>query len=136
MTDYFSNMAADNLRFMRSRPLLSLANGTYDLFRIPKFAFIDEIWLWITTAYAGGATGVATVGFKGNGETADADGFMDSTYTDAESTGMKRMTGDAQPGSQGKWFNDASGIVTITLSAGTNTTLLIGHVFVKYYVLH
>lgn len=129
-------MAADNVRLMRSRPLLELADGTYNLIRLPRYAFVDQIWFWVTQAYAGGATGTATIGFTGNGETADPDGFMDATATGAEATGMKVMTADGQPGSLGKWFSAASGMVTITLSDGTHTTLLIGHVFVRYTVLH
>lgn len=136
MVDFYSGIAADNIRLARSRTLLDLADGTYDLIRIPKFAFVDEVWFWITTAYAGGSSGAATVGFKGNGETADPDGFMDATQAGARAAGMKRMTPDAQPGSQGKWFSTASGTLTLTLAKGDDTTLLRGWMFMRYYVLH
>jgi hypothetical protein len=136
MPDAISRIAADNVRLARSRTLLDLADGTYNLIRIPKFAFVDEVYFWVTTAYAGGTTGAATVGFTGNGESADPDGFMDATFADGRATGMKRMTGDAQPGSQGKWFSTASGMLTLTLAKGDDTTLLRGWLFMKYYVLH
>lgn len=135
MPDKLSLRSSDNFRLVRSDNLLSLADGTYNLIRIPKFAFVDQIWLYITTAYAGGAGGSATIGFAGNGETADPDGFMDATQAGARATGMKVMTGDAQPGSQGKWFNTAGGLLTITLAKSTDTTLLVATVFMRYSVL-
>jgi basic membrane lipoprotein Med (substrate-binding protein (PBP1-ABC) superfamily) len=136
MPDAISRIAADNVRLARSRTLLNLADGTYNLIRIPKFAFVDEVYLYITTAYAGGTTGAGTVGFTGNAESADVDGFMDATVAGVRATGMKRMTTDAQPGSQGKWFQTASGMLTITLAKGDDTTLMTGWLFMKYFVLH
>ncbi len=135
MADKLSLRASDNYRLVRSDTLLELADGTYNLIRIPKFAFVDEVWLYITQAYAGGSGGAATIGFVGNGETADPDGFMDATQAGARATGMKRMTGDAQPGSQGKWFSTAGGLLTITLAASTDTTLLKAIVFMRFSVL-
>lgn len=136
MPDIISRIAADNVRFARSRTLLDLADGTYNVIPIPKFAFVDEVYFNITTAYAGGSTGAATVGFTGNGESADVDGFLDATAAGARATGMKRMTIDAQPGSQGKWFQVASGMLTLTLAKGDDTTLLRGWLFMKFFVLH
>lgn len=135
-TDIISTIAADNYRLARSKTLYELDDDTYYLVRIPKYAFVDQIWLWVTQAYAGGASGAATVGFIGNGETADPDGFMDATQAAARVAGMKIMTGDTQPGSKGKWFTDAGGLLTITLSKGTDTTLLIGHVLMRYTVIY
>ncbi len=136
MPDAISRIAADNVRLARSRTLLDLADGTYNLIRIPKFAFVDEVYFWVTTAYAGGSTGAAEIGFSGNGETADVNGFMDTTQAGARATGMKRMTPDAEPGSKGKWFQTASGMLTITFAKGDDSTLVTGWVFMKYYVLH
>lgn len=135
MVNRLSLRASDNHRLVRSDTLLELADGTYNLIRIPKFAFVDEVWLSITQAYAGGSTGAATVGFVGNGETADTDGFMDATQAGARATGMKRMSEDAQPGSKGKWFSAAGGLLTITLAKGNDTTLLIATVFMRFSVL-
>jgi hypothetical protein len=136
MPDFISGHASDNFRLGRSKTLYELADGTYNLFLIPKFAFVMQIWFYITQAYAGGAAGSATIGFTGNGETADPDGFMDATACGARATGYKIMTDDTQPGSKGKWFNTASGFLTITLAKSTDTTLLRGFVFVQYSVLH
>jgi hypothetical protein len=136
MPDFLSTIAADNIRLARSKTLVNLADGTYNLIMLPKFAFVKQIWLYVSVAYAGGAGATGTIGFTGNGETADPDGFMDATAAGVRATGMKIMTADAQPGSQGKWFNSAGGCITITLAKSTDTTLLTGWVFAGYSILH
>jgi hypothetical protein len=136
MPDFQSFAASDNFRLARSKTLYTLADGTYNLILLPKFAFVMELWFIVTQAYAGGSGATATIGFTGNGETADPDGFMDATAAGARATGVKCMSDDAQPGSKGKWFNSASGFLTITLDDNAETTLLIGHVLVAYSVLH
>jgi len=137
MTDFMSTIATDNYRLARSKTLVNPADATYNLIVIPKFAFIDQIWLYITTAYAGGGSdATGTIGFLGNGETADPDGFMDIAACAVTATGIKRMTDDGQPGSKGKWFNSASGQLTITLAVENCTTVMTGFVFMRYSVLH
>ena len=136
MPDFQSFAASDNFRLARSKTLYTLADGTYNLILLPKFTFVMELWFIVTQAYAGGSGASATIGFTGNGETADPDGFMDATAAGARATGVKRMSDDTQPGSKGKWFNSASGFLTITLDDNAETTLLIGHVLVAYSVLH
>ena len=136
MTMFQSFSASENFRLARSKPLVTLADGTYDLIMIPKYAFVMNVWFQVTQAYAGAASGSATIGWKGNATTADPDGFMDAAWAAALVTGMKEMHGDTQPGSKGKWFSDGSGFLTITLSKGTDTTLLIGQVFMQFSVLH
>lgn len=136
MPDFQSFAASDNFRLARSKTLYQLADGTYNLILLPKFAFVTQIWFIVTTAYSGGAGASATIGFTGNGETADPDGFMDATQAGARATGVKIMTEDTQPGSKGKWFNTAGGFLTITLDDSTDTTLLIGHVLCQFSVLH
>jgi hypothetical protein len=134
--DFLSFSASDNFRLARSKTLYDLADGTYNLIQLPKFAFVDQVWFYVSQAYAGGSGASATIGWTGNGTTADPDGFMDATQAGARATGMKVMTGDTQPGSQGKWFDSGSGCVTITLDDNAETTLLRGFVFVRYSVLH
>jgi len=127
---------SDNFRMARSGIFSEYADGTYGVLVIPKFAFLDQIWLHITQAYAGGASGSATVGWEGNAGTADPNGFMDTVGCAARTTGMKIMTEDAQPGSVGKWFNSGRGMITVTLAKSTDSTLLIGQVFARYSVIH
>lgn len=135
MPDKISVKAADNYRLAKSLKMTEWADGVYNLMKIPRYTFITDLWFWVTQAYAGGTTGAATIGFTGNGESADPDGFMDATAAGARATGMKRMVSDAQPGSQGKWFSDARGMLTITLAKGDDTTLLIAHIFVQYSIV-
>ena len=135
MTDKISIKSADNMRMVRSHTLIDLADGTYNLFRFPKFAFVDQVWLYITVPYSGGSAGAATVGFVGNGESADVDGFMDATQAGARAAGMKLATADAQPASKGKWFNEASGMLTITFAKSTDSVLVTGYVFARYSVI-
>ncbi len=127
---------SDNYRLARSGLLNEKADGTYGVIALPSYAFIDQVWLDITQAYAGGASGAATIGWEGNAGTADPNGFMDEIGASARVPGMKVMTTGAQPGSTGKWFSSGRGHITITLAAGTDTTLLIAQVFCRYGVIH
>ena len=136
MTMFQSFAASDNFRLARSKPLVSLADGTYDLIMIPKYAFVMNVWFQVTTAYAGGSGATATIGWTGNATTADPDGFMDAAWAAGRVAGMKEMHGDTQPGSKGKYFSDGSGFLTITLDDNAETTLLIGQVFMQFSVLH
>ena len=125
---------SDNFRLARSVKLIAPADETYCLIDIPQFAFVADVWLYKATAY-GDAGATLSVGFIGNGEVADPDGFIDATLCDADAAGMVRAVGDAQPGSQGKWFNDASGAITATCddNAGTVGTFFL---MALYSVIH
>ena len=136
MTVFQSYAASENFRLARSKSLYDLDDDTYDLIMIPKFAFVNQVWLYITQAYAGGASGTITVGFKGNGESEDAVAFMNTTVAAGRAAGMKIASDDTEAASNGKWFTDASGFITITLSHGTDTTLFRGYVIAQYSVLH
>ena len=136
MTMFQSFSASDNFRLARSKTLYELADDTYDLILLPKFSFVMNVWLYVSVAYAGGAGATGTIGFKGNGETADPDGFMDAAQCAVRVAGYKQMLDDGQPGSKGKWFNAASGFLTITLDDSTDTTLMQGFVMCQYSVLH
>ena len=136
MVDFLSTRASDNMRLARSKRLVELADGIYSIINLPRFSFVKQIWLYITQAYAGGSGGTASIGFIGNGESADPDGFMDTAWAGGRVAGYKMMSGDTQPGSKGMWFNEASGQITITLSDGTDTTLLIGYVFAEYSIIY
>jgi len=136
MTDIKAYFASDNYRLVRSKTLLNLDSDTYDIIYVPRYAFVTDLWLYVSVAMAGGGAGTVTIGFKGNGETADPDGFMDAGTCICTATGYKRAIQDAQPASQGKWFNDAAGCITITIANGTHTTLMTGFVFAQFSVLH
>lgn len=132
-TDYISFAAADNIRLARSKHLLNVADDTYNIIQIPKYAFITSVWLQVITAYdTAGAT--VTIGWVGNGETAQPAGFMSADIADCTVAGLKRAVKDTNLDYEGKYFSDASGLVTLTSNknSGTGGSLI---VFVQYSVI-
>lgn len=122
--------AADNIRMMRSGKVTLSADDTYQVLKLPKKAFVVGVWLEIITAFDDQTTdGTITVGFSGNGETADADYFMDNTAAAPLVTGMKEVT-------KGKWFSDASGLITVTANDNDSTVDPVVRVWVLYSVIH
>jgi hypothetical protein len=93
-----------------------------------------DVWLWISTAYVAGAPSI-TIGFTGNGETADVDGFMANSIAMPQQTGMKRASMGSAPWGNGKYFNAASGVLTVTVAAGSATTEGTFIVFCAYSVV-
>ena len=125
-----SSRAADNFRIMRSGKITLSADDTYQVIKLPKKAFVVGVWLEILTAFDDQTTdGTITVGFSGNGETADADYFMDNTAASPLVTGMKEVT-------KGKWFSDASGLITVTANDNDSTVDPVIRVWVLYSVIH
>lgn len=127
--DRISHHLSDFSYMARSKNFVNVADGTYDCFRIPKKAMIEEVWLDV---FASDADGTVTVGFAGNAETADPDGFIDATLGVTSSIAFIKATDDAQPGSKGKWFLDGSGMLTVTPS-GVNAGSF--RVFCKYSII-
>lgn len=122
--------SADNIRMMRSGKVTLSADDTYYVLKLPKKAFVVGVWLEILTAFDDQTTdGTITVGFSGNGETADADYFMDNTAAAPLVTGMKEVT-------KGKWFSDASGLITVTANDNDSTVNPVIRVWVLYSVIH
>lgn len=122
--------SADNIRMMRSGKVTLSADDTYYVLKLPKKAFVVGVWLEIITAFDDQTTdGTITVGFSGNGETADADYFMDNTAAAPLVTGMKEVT-------KGKWFSDASGLITVTANDNDSTVNPVIRVWVLYSVIH
>lgn len=132
MPDLYTHAFADNIRLAKSKILIAPANGTWNLIRVPRLAFVRQVWLWISTAYAGGAP-VVTVGFIGNGETADVDGFMTNFESDPGITGLKTSLGGSAVWADGKYFNSAEGAITLTTTKGTTAGTMI--VFADYTVV-
>lgn len=133
MTDKFSIKAADNYRLARSGSIIEPEAATYNLIRLPQYAFVNDVWLLVTVA---GSSDTVDVGFIGNGEVADPDYFLDRAYTlvDSSGIGMYRATQDTTTNFAGKWFSDASGVVTLTVGTTQSTGNFI--VFVEYTVIH
>lgn len=124
MPDFISNIASDNIRVARSKTLYELADGTYNIIMLPRKSLVLKTIFHVDQAYAGGANGAVTIGY---GSTAD--GLMAAATSLARATGTKISTTSI-------WFDTAGSFVTVTLSKGTDTTLLRAFVFVVYSVIH
>lgn len=124
MTDLLSTKAADNLRLARSGSLIQLAAATYNIIRVPEFAFITDAFVVVTV---GGSSQTVSVGWIGNGESAAPTALFTTAAAAVDATGTKRST-------VGKWFNSAGGMITVTVGTTQTTGNFI--VFVKYHVIH
>jgi len=133
MPDRYSTAASDNYRLARSKLMIEPADGSYNIIHLPRFTFVKKVWVRIDTAY-GDAGATMTVGFIGNGESADPDAFMTSTECDPDATGMKTSVGGTADEAEGKWFDTARGAITVDVddNGGTVGTFT---VFVEYTVL-
>lgn len=132
-TDAISYRLSDRPMLARSKRMVAPADGTYNLIRVPTKAFVTDVWVLITTAFtAAGST--LTVGWLGNGETADPDGFITNDIAKPTVAGLKCAVHDTLTSWPGKYFSSASGLITCTTddNAGTAGTFW---VFVNYYVI-
>ena len=121
----------DNLRVTRSGAVTLSANETYALVKVPMNAFILGIWLHKTTAFdaaTDGTSGTLTLGFVGNGESADVDYFMSDETVDSDATGIVTHDG-------GKHFSAAGGYITITRTINDSTVNPVVQLFVAYTVI-
>ena len=131
MTDIYTNAFADNVRFAKSRTILTPTAATYNLIRLPKFAFVKRVWLEVSTA---GSSDTVTVGWIGNGETAQAAGFMSADIAEVTATGMKDSLRDIAAAYPSKYFDSASGAITMTVGTTQSTGSFL--VFCEYTVIH
>jgi hypothetical protein len=131
MPDFFSNASSDNFRLLKSKPLSgAVTAGTYGLLRVPKWAFVSGVWVWVETVCS--ATDV-TVGWSGNTETANTVGFLSSDIVDAGVVGIKVATKDTLASAVGKYFDKGTGEITVTLGTTWTTGKL--YVFCQYSVI-
>ena len=132
MTDVYSNAASDNFRLLKSKPLSGTAAtaGTWGLLRIPKYAFVTGVWVYIPTACSAADI---TIGWMGNTETAVPAGFMSSDIVKAGTVGYKTALGDTLISSGQKYFDKGPGSITATLGTTWSTGKL--YVFCQYSVI-
>ena len=133
-TNALSQRMSDRPMLAVSKRMVTPADATYDLIKIPRFGFVTDVWVLVTTAFtAAGST--LTVGWLGNGQTAVTNGFITTDVSKPTVTGMKRGQSDALTTFEAKWFYTSGGIITCTTNdnAGTAGTFW---VFANYYVLH
>ncbi len=134
MTDRFSNKLADNRMMAMSGLFIAPDDHTYDIIRVPHWAFVSNVWLEVTTAYIAGTPSI-TVGWKGNKETAVPAGFMSNDIAKPEEAGLKVAQKDNLEAFPGKYFNAGSGAITVTIAAGGATTEGNLRVFCEYTVI-
>ncbi len=132
-TDLYTNSFSDKGFFVKSRKLATPADATYNIIRVPRYAFVDSVWLWLTTAYTLG-TATLQLGWFGNGETAVVTGFMDTDVSEPLVVGIKRAQRSTILTFEGKYFNAAGGAITLTTDddGGTSGTMF---VFAHYWVI-
>ena len=132
MPDFFSNAASDNFRLLKSKPMSGTAvtAGTWSLLRIPKWAFISRVWVYVETAC--NATDIS-IGWSGNTETAVPAAFLTQDVMDAGVVGYKEATHDTLTSFGQKYFDKGTGAITATVG----TTLATGkfYVFCQYSVI-
>jgi len=133
MADLYSHQFADNTRLAKSKTVIVTGLGSYNLIRIPKFALVKAIYLYISNTIAG-TSPTLTIGFSGNGETADVDAFLLNRIL-AGMYATFQETSALAVGKGGKYFDSASGAITATIG-GTAATAGKFHVFADYVVIH
>lgn len=133
--DLYSTAAADNTRLARSKTWNGLADGTYNLIRIPRYAFVSDVWLRISTAFAGTGLPTITVGWLGNGETESPAGFMSNDIAKPLEVGLKRAQTDTLVSFPGKWFNSGPGVITVTVDDDGCATKAVFIVLANYTVI-
>jgi len=132
-TDFYTSAFSQNYMFARSKKMAAPADATYNVIRIPRYAFVKQVWVLITTAYTLG-TATLEIGWMGNKEVAVTDGFMTSDVTVPNALGLKVMIDVSISSQPGKYFSAASGAITVTTDddGGTAGTFF---VFVDYSVI-
>jgi hypothetical protein len=133
-TDFYGHAMAEHFRLWKSKRLSAPADGTYNVIRVPKNALVMDVWLNVTTAFVGGTPSL-TVGWIGNGETANPAGFMDEVIAACKTTGLKRAAKDTAVSSPGKYFSSAGGAITVTVVNSTATVQGIFRVYCTYAVI-
>lgn len=137
MTDFYdAGGYSDERRIARSKPILApLAAGTYGVIRLPKHAFIHDVYVDIIDACETDGEMAVTVGLRGNGEAADDDALLVNAAIVPGITGMARSI-FAVDSFGGKRFSTANGAVTLTIGADSALTAGKLQVFCEYSIIH
>ena len=131
--DAYTHKAADNFRLEASKLMLAPADGTYNVIKLPHYAFVFDCWIQIVTAFTVNAT--VEVGWLGNGEAAVTNGFITDGIADPTVVGLKRAFNIALTTFPGKYFSGGQGAVTVTV-ANVDGTVGDFRVFVQYSVIY
>ena len=132
MPDLFSHKVTDFIYTARGHELNTPADGTFNCIRVPRRALVTKVFLFISTLCAGTLPKVS-VGWLGNGETAQTEGFITQEVAACTVAGLKVSTHSSENSWEGKYFDDAAGVVTVTVS-GTLTAGVF-YPFVQYSII-
>jgi len=117
-----------------SRLMVAPDDDTYYVIQLPRYAFVTDVWLNITTAYVGGAPTIS-VGFAGNGETANTAYFITTDISEPTVAGIKCSIKDTIASNRSKYFSNGSGSITVTIAAGNASTEGTFEVFAQYVLI-
>jgi hypothetical protein len=117
-----------------SRLMVAPDDDTYYVIQLPRYAFVTDVWLNITTAYVGGAPTIS-VGFAGNGETANTAYFITTDISEPTVAGIKCSIKDTIASNRSKYFSNGSGSITVTIAAGSASTEGTFEVFAQYVLI-
>jgi len=117
-----------------SRLMVAPDDDTYYVIQLPRYAFVTDVWLNITTAYVGGAPTIS-VGFAGNGETANTAYFITTDISEPTVAGIKCSIKDTIASNRSKYFSSGSGSITVTIAAGSASTEGTFEVFAQYVLI-
>jgi hypothetical protein len=124
----FGSAVSDAERYVKGKTITAAATTeTVAVVSVPKKAFVTEIWLEKITAYA--TVGTISVGFTGNGESESTTFFADTTAGAGTTAGIKVIETP-------KYFESASGLITVTTTPGADANTAKYRVFVEYVVLY
>lgn len=132
MADKFSTKVSDFVYTARGHVMNTPANGTWSCIRLPKNTLVTKVFLAITTLCAGTLPKVS-VGWLGNGETAQTEGFITQEVAACTVVGLKGSAHASVNSFEGKYFDSAKGVITVTVS-GTLTAGIF-YPFVQYTII-
>jgi hypothetical protein len=134
MIDKTTFAMSDNIYFMKSKLLVAPDDETYALLRVPQYALIIDVILFIPTAYVAGAP-VLSIGWLGNSQSAQTGGFIPSDLTRPWETGIKYSADATLVSTRSKYFNTKGGLITATIAAGGASTEGSFQVFAHYCII-
>lgn len=133
-TERFGHRFSDRYMMAASRLMVAPDDDTYYVIQLPRYALVTDVMLNIRTAYIGGAPSI-TVGFAGNGETANTAYFITNDIAEPTVAGIKNSIKDTIASNRSKYFSDGSGSITVTVAAGGATTEGTFEVFAQYVLI-
>jgi hypothetical protein len=126
MPDIFSTRSADNFRLMQSKSITSSDDaGTYNIFRVPRYAFVFGVAIEIIGAMH--ADTLIDVGII-MGSTSDADILVDQTAVTPETEAIELFD-------EAYHFSSGPGVITTTLNWNSQTPAGSYRVWARYSVI-